>query len=54
MCVNMCLVHSETMDESSQEVRVKFADEIFRTETRETPSLNGDTPDTQGQNSIPP
>ena len=37
------------MDESSEEVKIKFVDEIFRTESRQTSLTNGDTPDEQGE-----
>ena len=40
------------MDASSQEVRIKFVDEIFRTETRsssECSGMNGDGPDIAGE-----
>ena len=39
----------EKVDESSEEVKIKFVDEIFRTESRQTSLTNGDTPDEQGE-----
>ena len=47
-CSLSLLLYREKVDESSEEVRIKFVDELFRTETKEHSLTNGDTPDDQG------
>jgi E3 ubiquitin-protein ligase UHRF1 len=46
------LILGEKVDESSEEVKIKFVDEIFRTESRQTSLMNGDTPDEQDDEGV--
>ena len=45
LSLSLSLSARETIDESSQEVKIRFVDEIFRIETRDLSAVNGDSPD---------